>query len=161
MTEVRTRETHTTDDLLAGVREGVEEIVRAALAEAASLREEADEKLAHYDNLVNEATRLRSEIFGPRKDIAEIPARLQTARLDAMVQKGGGDDAEDLQRRYVQARERSPVAEARLSRLEDEVAFLRDQVRRQQEIIAQQAVTMRQLSAPESPQTDAEASDRG
>jgi hypothetical protein len=35
-----------------------------------------------------------------------------------------------------------------VTRLEDEVEFLRDQVRRQQEIIAQQAVTMRQLSAP-------------
>jgi hypothetical protein len=35
-----------------------------------------------------------------------------------------------------------------VARLEDEVEFLRDQVRRQQEIIAQQAVTMRQLSAP-------------
>ena len=37
---------------------------------------------------------------------------------------------------------------ALISRLEGEVEFLRDQVRRQQEIIAQQAVTMRQLSAP-------------
>jgi hypothetical protein len=34
-----------------------------------------------------------------------------------------------------------------VTRLEDEVEFLRDQVRRQQEIIAQQAVTMRQLTA--------------
>jgi hypothetical protein len=41
-----------------------------------------------------------------------------------------------------------------VTRLEDEVEFLRDQVRRQQEIIAQQAVTMRQLSAPsESPES--------
>ncbi len=36
---------------------------------------------------------------------------------------------------------------ALISRLEGEVEFLRDQVRRQQEIIAQQAVTMRQLTA--------------
>jgi hypothetical protein len=35
-----------------------------------------------------------------------------------------------------------------ISRLEGEVEFLRDQVKRQQEILAQQAVTMRQLSAP-------------
>ncbi len=42
-----------------------------------------------------------------------------------------------------------PVSSSALiSRLEGEVEFLRDQVRRQQEIIAQQAVTMRQLSAP-------------
>lgn len=52
-----------------------------------------------------------------------------------------------------------PHNSALISRLEGEVEFLRDQVRRQQEIIAQQAVTMRQLSAsseepsesPESP----------
>jgi excisionase family DNA binding protein len=35
-----------------------------------------------------------------------------------------------------------------VAQLRDEIAFLRDQVRRQQEITAQQAVTMRQLSAP-------------
>jgi DNA-binding Lrp family transcriptional regulator len=37
------------------------------------------------------------------------------------------------------------------ARLEDEVDFLRDQVRRQQEIIGQQAISLRALSAPESP----------
>src|SRR5215210_6310812 len=40
-----------------------------------------------------------------------------------------------------------PNSSALISRLEGEVAFLRDQVHRQQEIIAQQAVTMRQLTA--------------
>jgi excisionase family DNA binding protein len=35
-----------------------------------------------------------------------------------------------------------------VAQLRDEIAFLRDQVRRQQEITAQQAVTMHQLSAP-------------
>jgi predicted ArsR family transcriptional regulator len=40
------------------------------------------------------------------------------------------------------------VPDRYVERLEGEVEFLRDQVRRQQEIIAQQAVTMRQLSAP-------------
>jgi hypothetical protein len=39
---------------------------------------------------------------------------------------------------------------ALISRLEGEVSFLRDQVQRQQEIIAQQAVTMRQLTAATS-----------
>jgi hypothetical protein len=45
-----------------------------------------------------------------------------------------------------------------VARLEDEVEFLRDQVRRQQEIIAQQAVTMRQLTAAaqEEPTEDAQ-----
>jgi len=52
---------------------------------------------------------------------------------------------------------------ALISRLEGEVEFLRDQVRRQQEIIAQQAVTMRQLTAaaqeepPEAAETVEEA----
>ena len=50
----------------------------------------------------------------------------------------------------------SPHNSALISRLEGEVEFLRDQVRRQQEIIAQQAVTMRQLSAPQEAPEDAE-----
>ena len=57
-----------------------------------------------------------------------------------------------------------PNSNALISRLESEVAFLRNQVHRQQEIIAQQAVTMRQLTAaPHDPSEDAktveEASD--
>ena len=50
-----------------------------------------------------------------------------------------------------------PDNNALISRLESEVEFLRDQVQRQQEIIAQQAVTMRQLTAaPQEPPEDAE-----
>jgi hypothetical protein len=50
-----------------------------------------------------------------------------------------------------------PNSSALISRLEGEVAFLRDQVHRQQEIIAQQAVTMRQLTAaPVEASEDAE-----
>jgi hypothetical protein len=48
-----------------------------------------------------------------------------------------------------------PHNSALISRLEGEVEFLRDQVRRQQEIIAQQAVTMRQLSAPSEESAEA------
>ena len=48
-----------------------------------------------------------------------------------------------------------PHNTALISRLEGEVEFLRDQVRRQQEIIAQQAVTMRQLSEPSEEATEA------
>jgi hypothetical protein len=59
-----------------------------------------------------------------------------------------------------------PNSNALISRLESEVAFLRDQVQRQQQIIAQQAVTMRQLTAasseeaPEAAETVEEAPDR-
>jgi hypothetical protein len=51
-----------------------------------------------------------------------------------------------------------PNSSALISRLESEVAFLRDQVQRQQEIMAQQAVSMRQLTAASSqePPEDAE-----
>ena len=51
-----------------------------------------------------------------------------------------------------------PNSSALISRLESEVAFLRDQVQRQQEVIAQQAVSMRQLTAAASqePLEDAE-----
>ena len=54
--------------------------------------------------------------------------------------------------------EHDPGGGALISRLEGEVEFLRDQVRRQQEIIAQQAVTMRQLTAAaqEEPTEDAQ-----
>jgi hypothetical protein len=62
-----------------------------------------------------------------------------------------------------------PNSTALISRLENEVAFLRDQVHRQQEVIAQQAVTMRQLTAApsdrssderESPETVEEETER-
>ncbi len=52
-----------------------------------------------------------------------------------------------------------PHSNALISRLEGEVEFLRDQVRRQQEIIAQQALTMRQLSAPSETPEDAETAE--
>lgn len=58
--------THTADALLRDLRAGVKEIVRDALAEADRLREEADETLARYDEIVHEATRLRSAIFSGR-----------------------------------------------------------------------------------------------
>jgi hypothetical protein len=71
-------------------------------------------------------------------------------------------------RRGVDARQDEgvdPNSNALISRLEGEVAFLRDQVQRQQEIIAQQAVTMRQLTAssqepPEDAETVEEAPER-
>ncbi len=53
-----------------------------------------------------------------------------------------------------------PDSNALISRLEGEVEFLRDQVRRQQEIIAQQAVTMRQLTAA-PPDEATEAAETG
>jgi predicted nucleic acid-binding Zn-ribbon protein len=116
--------TTSTEDLLAGVREGVEEIVRGALAEAATLREEADEKLERYDAATGELTRLRLEVHGLTHEAAEIPERINRARLDAMVPNGGGDDADALERRYIQVRERLPVAEQRIGRLERELAAI-------------------------------------
>jgi hypothetical protein len=121
---MQVREAPTTDDLLRDVREGVEEIVRAALAEAASLREQADEKLERYDAATGELTRLRLEVHGLTHEAAEIPERINRARLDAMVPNGGGEEPEALERRYVQARERLPVATARIGRLEAELANL-------------------------------------
>jgi hypothetical protein len=48
------------------------------------------------------------------------------------------------------------VDDALIAQLRDEIAFLRDQLSRQQEITAQQAVTMRQLTAQEEPPEAAE-----
>ncbi len=50
-----------------------------------------------------------------------------------------------------------PNSNALISRLESEVAFLRDRVQRQQEIIAQQAVSMRQLTAAASQEASEDA----
>jgi hypothetical protein len=116
------RQAPTAEDLLAGVREGVAEIVRDALAEADRLREAADEKLARYDATTGELTRLRLELHGLTHEAAEIPERINKARLDALVPNGGGEEPEALERRYVQARERLPVATARIDRLEDELS---------------------------------------
>lgn len=92
MTEAEIREVPTADDLLAGVREGVEEIVRDALAEADRLHEEASAHLERYDDLVNEATHLRSEIFGLRRDLEGIPDRLAKAKLDSLIPDDAGED---------------------------------------------------------------------
>jgi hypothetical protein len=50
-----------------------------------------------------------------------------------------------------------PNSNALISELRDEVAYLRDENRRKDEIIMQQAMTMRQLSAPPEPQNQAES----
>lgn len=47
-----------------------------------------------------------------------------------------------------------PNSNALISHLEDEITYLRDENRRKDEIIMQQAMTMRQLTAPESPAPD-------
>jgi len=63
-------------------------------------------------------------------------------------------DADQMATGHDQSNDQPNDQTLMVTRLEDEVEFLRDQVRRQQEIIAQQAVTMRQLSAPpESPES--------
>ncbi len=72
-------------------------------------------------------------------------------RVYVYLDAGGRHGVDDGQDEGV-----DPHNSALISRLEGEVEFLRDQVRRQQEIIAQQAVTMRQLSAPQEPTEAAE-----
>ncbi len=119
------RETPTTDALLAEVREGVAAIVRAALAEAERLREQADETLERYDAVTSELARLRLERHALTHELEELPARLHTAKLDALVPDSHGEEPEALESRYVQARERAPVVEARIGRLEAELSNLR------------------------------------
>lgn len=49
-----------------------------------------------------------------------------------------------------------PNSSALISHLEEEISYLRDENRRKDEIIMQQAVTMRALTAPEPPAPDPE-----
>ncbi len=116
--------TPTTDDLVRDMREGVAAIVRDALNEAERLREEANETLERYDAATGELTRLKLERHALAHDLQELPARVHVAALDGLVDDSVGENAEDLQNRYVQARERAPVVEARIARLADELATL-------------------------------------
>jgi hypothetical protein len=68
--------------------------------------------------------------------------KAEDGRVYVYLGDGGTRGVDDVQDTGVH-----PNSSALISRLEGEVEFLRDQVRRQQEIIAQQAVTMRQLTA--------------
>jgi hypothetical protein len=67
-------------------------------------------------------------------------------RVYVYLDAGGRQGVDDGQDEGV-----DPNSNALISRLEDEVAYLREENRRKDEIIMQQAMTMRQLSAP-SPQ---------
>ncbi len=116
--------TPTSEDLVMHVREAVTAIVRDALNEAERLREEADESLERYDDTNRELVRLRVERHSLTHDLVEIPGRLHVAKLDGLVPDGVGEDPDSLQSRYVAARERLPVVEARIGRLEAELANL-------------------------------------
>lgn len=122
--EAETRSTPTTDDLVRDVREGVEKIAREALEEAAQIHAEADEKLARYDAASSELARLRLEHHALTHDLEELPGRLHVARLDGLVPDSHGENADSLQTRYIQARERLPVVEQRIVRLENALANL-------------------------------------
>jgi predicted nucleic acid-binding Zn-ribbon protein len=124
MTEAEVRQVPTAEDLVMHVREAVTAIVRDALNEAGRLREEADEKLARFDAINSELSALKLERHSLRHDLAEIPARLHLSRLDALVDDTVGEDPDSLQSRYVVVRERLPVAESRIVRLENELSHL-------------------------------------
>lgn len=67
-------------------------------------------------------TSLRGEVFGLRRDLEGIPDRLAKARLDSLVPDSHGEDPALLERRYVAARERLPVATARIGKLQEELS---------------------------------------
>jgi chromosome segregation ATPase len=120
--EAEVRSTPTTDDLLQHVRAGVEAVVRDALEEATNLREEADETLARYDGVASELAALKVERHSLKHDLADLPPRVHVAALDGLAGGSVGENAEDLQNRYVQVRERLPVATARIARLEADLS---------------------------------------
>jgi chromosome segregation ATPase len=124
MTEVRTRDVPTVEALVEHVREGVAEIVRDALEEAEHLREQADEKLQRYDGITSELAALRLEKHSLKHELQDLPARVHVAALDSLAVSYVGEDPDSLQSRYVTARERLPVVESRIARLENELANL-------------------------------------
>ena len=75
-------------------------------------------------------------------------------RVYVYVDTGGRRGVDDRQDEGV-----DPNSTALISQLRDEVAYLRDENRRKDEIIMQQAMTMRQLTAAE-PQEPTEAAER-
>jgi predicted nucleic acid-binding Zn-ribbon protein len=122
--EAKLRDVPTVEALVEHVRQGVEEIVREALAEAEHLREEADEKLERYDGITSELAALRLEKHSLKHELQDLPARVHVAALDSLAVSYVGEDPDSLQSRYVTARERLPVVEARIGRLENELANL-------------------------------------
>jgi hypothetical protein len=117
----------------AGDRRGVDRLTIQEAARRLEISEGAVRKRVARDTLQNE------------KD--------DDGRVYVYLDAGGGRGVDTGQDKGV-----DPNSSALISRLESEVAFLRDQVQRQQEIIAQQAVSMRQLTAASSqePPEDAE-----
>jgi hypothetical protein len=76
-------------------------------------------------------------------------------RIYVYLDAGDGRGVDDVQDAGV-----DPDSSALISQLRDEVAYLRDENRRKDEIIMQQAMTMRQITAasqepPESPESPA------
>ncbi len=85
-----------------------------------------------------------------------IRKRIQRGQLDSTREDDGRvyvylDTAETEEDDTVRDEVRDTADRRYVERLEDEIEFLRDQVRRQQEIIGQQAISLRALSAPETP----------
>jgi hypothetical protein len=125
----------------AGDRRGVDRLTIQEAARRLGISEGAVRKRVTRDSLEHE------------KD--------DDGRVYVYLDTGGRRGVDDGQDEGV-----DPNSSALIFRLESEVAFLRDQVHRQQEIIAQQAVTMRQLTAaspqeaPEAPETVEEAPNR-
>jgi hypothetical protein len=105
-----------------GDRRGVDRLTIQEAARRLGISEGAVRKRVARDSLQNE------------KD--------DDGRVYVLLDAGGRRGVDEGQDEGV-----DPNSNALISRLEGEVAFLRDQVHRQQEIIAQQAVTMRQLTA--------------
>lgn len=122
--EAEIREAQKVEEIVEYVRDAVAAIVVEALTEAIQIQEEATRTVERHDGITSEIAALKVEVHGLTHDLQEIPERINKARLDGLVPDGGGENPSELERRYIEVRERLPVAESRIDKLEKELANL-------------------------------------
>lgn len=124
MMEAEIREAQKVEEIVEHVRDAVAAIVVESLTEVIEIQDEAKRTVERYDGITSEIAALKVEIHGLKHEVSEIPERINKARLDGLVPDGGGENPSELERRYIEVRERLPVAEARIARLESELSSL-------------------------------------
>lgn len=124
MMEAEIREAQKVEEIVEHVRDEVAAVVVEALTEAIQIQREANLTVERYDGISVEIAALKVEVHGLKHEAEDLPARINKAKLDGLSPTVLGEDAEALKSRYVAARDRMPVAEARIDKLEAELSRL-------------------------------------